>query len=239
MKKYIYAALVMIAPVLFASCDDDDTVIVTSPAATGIVTDDEGNEYGWIRIGNLDWTTSNALNGSPLADKKYYDGYSWSYVVDEDDIDYIEQEYVPMYGNLMSYEEALESAPDGWRLPTDEDWKSLERALGMGDADNKGWRGSNGVGTRLMDFSSALGFNAMLPGGAIYRKENGLNRMQLLIQNTLEYGYFWTATAEPAYEDVSMAYYRKLVHGQPGVERQCGNTVNLMSVRWCRNATND
>lgn len=238
MKKYIYAALVMIAPVLFASCDDD-TVIVTSPSATGVVTDDEGNEYGWIRIGNLDWTTSNAMNGAPLADKKFYDGSYWLYVVDYDDVDYIEQEYVPMYGNLMTYEEAIESAPDGWRLPTDEDWKNLERALGMSDADNKGWRGGNGVGARLMGFNSGLGFNVMLAGGAIYRKSDSMNTMEQVISNTLEYAYFWTSTDEPAYEDVAMAYYRKFVAGQPGVERQCGNEVNLMSVRWCRNATND
>ena len=30
------------------------------------------------------------------------------------------------YGNLYTWEEALEVCPEGWRLPTDEDWQNLE-----------------------------------------------------------------------------------------------------------------
>lgn len=236
MKKILYAVM-MLMPLVLASCNDDDVTII-SPTASGSVVDDLGNTYEWVRIGNLDWTTSNAKNGTDLSELKYYDGTYWEYVVGKDDVDYILNEYIPTYGNLMSYEDAVASAPDGWRLPTDEDWKNLERALGMQDADNKGWRGANGVGTRLMEATGA-GLNLNLPGGAIYKKTNGYNWWELLIQNTQEYGFYWSSTQEPAYENLSMAYYRKLVHGQPGVERQCGNQANLMSVRWCRDAVND
>lgn len=79
-----------------------------------------------MRIGNLDWTTSNARNGSPVWNEEYYNesmGYDSDVDFDTDTL-----EYFNAYGNLLSYEEAIVSAPEGWRLPTDDDWKSLERA---------------------------------------------------------------------------------------------------------------
>ena len=30
------------------------------------------------------------------------------------------------HGNLYTWEEALAACPEGWRLPTDEDWQNLE-----------------------------------------------------------------------------------------------------------------
>ena len=56
MKKILYLIIALL-PVAFASCSDDNDK-VTAPTASGTMTDDEGNEYGWVRIGNLDWTTS-------------------------------------------------------------------------------------------------------------------------------------------------------------------------------------
>ena len=32
---------------------------------------------------------------------------------------------------LYTYEGALKAVPEGWRLPTDDDWKKLEATLGM------------------------------------------------------------------------------------------------------------
>lgn len=244
MKKFIYLFLAMMAPAVFSSCnDDDDITVVTSPTASGSVTDNEGNVYEWIRIGDLEWTTTNAKNGTRIYDYTYYNNFRYAYVdikygsEYEDEFDYIDNGYMPVYGNLMCYNEAVASAPEGWRLPTDEDWKALERALGMTDADNKGWRGTNGVASRLMATSdSGVGMGLKLGGGTVRVKSYGWMAMNL---NTVtEYGYFWTSTPDNSYGEVPMAYFRKLVAGVDGVERQCSHTDNLMSVRWCRNATN-
>ncbi len=52
--------------------------------------------------------------------------------------------YVKSYGFLYSYDAALKAVPDGWRLPTDDDFTTLERTLGL-PADEAGlkeaWRG--------------------------------------------------------------------------------------------------
>lgn len=239
MKKIIYA-LLAIAPMMLSSCDDDDVDFVTSPTASGTVTDDMGNVYDWVRVGNLDWTTSNARNGLPFTEYQYWDNFRWSYVsIDyifdySDADDYVENGYFPQFGNLMSFEEACNSAPAGWRLPTDEDWKNLERALGMTDADNKGWRGANGVASRLMESESGVGLGLQLGGGSVRTQTYGW--MELSLSSVKEAGYFWTSTAEPSYVDEPMAYFRKLVYGVDGVERQCSHVENLMSVRWCRDA---
>lgn len=238
MNKIFYMILAFM-PFTFIACSNDDDY-VSEPSAVGTVVDDMGNEYEWVRIGNLDWTTSNALNGLSVVDAEFFDERwsEWDYIVSESEYDYVVDEYIPRYGNLMSYEEALKSAPDGWRLPTDEDWKNLERALGMSDSDanSKGWRGNNGVGSRMMEANSGVGLALMLGGGAIYTKDDYLNSYKQEIDYVLEAGYYWTATIEPVYTEVPMGYYRKLVSGCPGVERQCTRAANLMSVRWCRDA---
>lgn len=241
MKKLIYIWL-LLAPMALSSCNDDDANVIEAPTATGTVTDDMGNTYGWVRVGDLDWTTSNARNGLPATEYEYYDNFDWVtlyndyYASEREAMEWMENEYTPEYGNLMSYEEALASAPEGWRVPTDEDWKALERALGMTDADNIGWRG-DGVASLLMASETGVGLGLQLAGGALRRQDYG--RLLMTFENFKEYGYYWTSTMEPAYQDESMAYFRKLVFGVSGVERRCAHVVNLMSVRWCRNAVND
>ena len=45
---------------------------------------------------------------------------------------------------MYDYEAALAAIPEGWRLPTDDDWLKLEKALGMSisDLEQSGKRGS-------------------------------------------------------------------------------------------------
>lgn len=238
MKKYIYTLLLLV-PMVLASCNDDDVIIETAPGARGTVVDDMGNTYGYVRIGNLEWTTSNALNGPSMVDFECYDTYGYLdyFFYDDDDVDYVENEYMPKFGNLMTYEDAVASAPDGWRLPTDEDWKALERALGVTDADNEGWRG-NDVAFRLMDAGGVE--MAMTLGGILRCYRVGLSELyNYSFDNVDECGYYWTATKATSTSDQETAYFRKLVYGQGGVERRAILTNALMSVRWCRNATND
>ena len=235
MKKIIYGFLSLIA-VMTVSCKDDDVSVVTSPVARGSVIDDMGNNYEWVRIGNLDWTTSNALNGASMLDVEYLYWGDWENLFDDDDQEELIENYLPVHGNLMTYEEAMASAPDGWRLPSDEDWKNLERALGMSDADNMGWRGA-GVASRLMD-KAGVGLGLSLGGNIRSIIQNG-GDYTVTFDSNGEYGYYWTSTIEPSYTDHHAAYFRKLVYGVDKVERQCTTTQSYYSVRWCRDAKTD
>ena len=85
--------------------------------------------------------------------------------------------YGEKYGKLYNWyaiNDLRGIAPEGWKVPSDEDWKTLEYNLGM-DKDiinNKGYRGK--VGNLLksktgwnVEHKDEFGFNA-LPGGGRY-----------------------------------------------------------------------
>lgn len=98
--------------------------------------------------------------------------------------------YSSEYGYLYTYDAALAAVPEGWRLPSDEDWKKLEAALGMEqsqiDLDNT-WRGIN-AGDYLKQ-GGASGFNALFAGcNAYVPKTNGMNYIK-----KQEGAYFWTS----------------------------------------------
>ena len=101
------------------------------------------NTYEWVRYAGLDWMTSNFKEGTPYYELTYINQYGYTDDLIKDCEDLTPEEW-DRYGNLYSYEEAKANAPEGWRLPTDEDWKKLERAMGMsqGDADATGFRGT-------------------------------------------------------------------------------------------------
>lgn len=56
------------------------------------------------------------------------------------------------YGLLYTYEAAQKACPSGWHLPTDEEWKTLEKTLGMGilEVEQTNERGTN-QGQQLKD----------------------------------------------------------------------------------------
>jgi uncharacterized protein (TIGR02145 family) len=119
----------------------------------GGVTDIEGNEYETMIIGDQHWMAENlrvtryrdgTLIDSPGED---YDAwrynktgaYSW-YNADK-------EQYANAYGALYNWYATDNDAglcPEGWRMPTDDDFKILEMYLGMkyDEANAGGWRGS-------------------------------------------------------------------------------------------------
>ena len=84
-----------------------------------------------------------------------------------------------IYGSLYNKHAARDNrniAPEGWHVPTDEEWKKLEMYLGMSrsEADKDGWRGTDegdklkktgmidGFGDR--DATNESGFSALASG---------------------------------------------------------------------------
>lgn len=100
--------------------------------------------------------------------------------------------YSETYGYLYSHDCAMKVVPEGWRIPSDEDWKKLERALGMSENDCEvleGWRG-NGIGNELKS-GGGSGFNALMGGGNHYAGGGG----NLYIKK-LEAAYFWCSESK-------------------------------------------
>lgn len=116
--------------------------------------------------------------------------------------------YSEHYGFLYTHEAALKALPEGWRLPTDEDWKALEKALGMSDGEVdrvEEWRGEN-EGLLLKEGKDGIGFDAKMGGGMLY----GTLGYGSKFQNEGSYAYFWTNTIETMNDSIPIAYIRKL-----------------------------
>ncbi len=126
-----------------------------------------------------------------------------------------------IYGVLYNWSAAMTACPAGWKLPTDDDWKTLELELGMStfQADNSGFRGTN-EGSKLAgnsflwqsgDLISDPEFNTSgfvsIPGGfylgydSFYEKGN----------NSIS----WAATDE----DEESAWYRDLDYRESQIHR--------------------
>lgn len=88
-----------------------------SVTETGIMATDkkitvDGVDYYYRKIGNLEWFRNN------LASVEGGTAYLGEEIVSD------------IFGRFYSYNDAVNACPEGWRLPSEEDWMSLADALG-------------------------------------------------------------------------------------------------------------
>lgn len=97
-------------------------------AHSGTFTDKrDGHQYKWVKIGEQIWMAEN------LAYVPYVcapDSQCGIWVYDYYGTGSFYENY-STYGCLYDWETAMKVCPEGWRLPSDEDWMELERFLGM------------------------------------------------------------------------------------------------------------
>ena len=149
------------------------------------------------------------------------------------------------YGRLYNWY-AVDSgklAPEGWHIPTDEEWKTLEKELGMSEAeaDTEGTspRGTN-EGSKLagnstkwtftdsgLEDNDAFGSSGMEILGASYFTFN--------FGNLTEYTYIWTSTEKNSTD----GYFRQLAHQSSGVYRNSIEKYVGGSVRCIKDDSNE
>ncbi|MDT0557473.1 FISUMP domain-containing protein [Ichthyenterobacterium sp. W332] len=184
MKKLFKLSLLALVALLFVQCSNDDNT-PDNPPIQETVTDADGNVYNTITIGNQTWMLENLKttkynDGSPITEWVF--GESWGSLNNQqdfyqwagtDDLSNIHDEELPFdYYGAMYNHFALESgklAPQGWRIPSKQDFMELENYLAEnGFAGNvaqalkseTGWSEFSGSG------SNASGFNG-LPNGYV------------------------------------------------------------------------
>jgi uncharacterized protein (TIGR02145 family) len=114
--------------------------------------DIDGNIYESVKIGNQWWMAENLKvthyrNGDSIP--KVTDKIEWSTIISGAFCNYANAaSFDTTYGHLYNWFSVIDNrgiAPEGWHVPTDEEWKELEMYLGMSpnDADETEWRGTD------------------------------------------------------------------------------------------------
>jgi len=177
------------------------TVIIGVP--TEFLFEDERDEtsYKGAIIGTQSWMIENLKylpSVNPTIDESATEAHYYVYNYDGSNIE--EAKATDNYstnGVLYNLSAALEACPNGWHLPTDDDFKTLEAYLGMNESDLDGTslRISGNVGESLKsqtgwystyNGTNSSGFNALPSGriGPIRRAFDGIG----------DQTFFWTAS---------------------------------------------
>lgn len=142
------------------------------------------------------------------------------------------QNYIKDHGYLYTFEASQKVIPAGWRIPTDEDWMHLERALGMKEEDvqkTDEWRGS--IGELLKSNSAAENFNASFGGAYIY----GLSEHSDNFINKEIRGYWWTSTKDVSASSDSTYFIRALRFDNDQMLRATTRLGTAYSLRLVKN----
>lgn len=191
----------------------------------------DGQTYTSILIGDQIWMAENLNVGLRIAGSSDQTDNSivekYAYMDNELACDTLGGLY--QWKELMNYqyfESAQGICPDGWHVPSDNEWKKLELFLGMGieEAGIEGIRGTTEGLVLKDDFN--LGYNAKLGGYRLYVDGS-------FIHNSLS-GYFWSST----FGDDQNAWMREVYSNREEINRDKRNTSNGKSVRCIKNNCN-
>jgi len=215
------------------------------PPEPGICTDYDGNSYETIQIGNQEWMAENLktthYNNGDVIPNITNNG-DWGSLTsgaygDYDNNPSNSDTYGRLY-NWYTVDDERGVCPDGWHVPSDAEYKTLEMYLGMSqsEADGTGWRGTN-EGSKLagnanlwndgnLENNAEFGTSgfAGVPSG--YRISSIGN--YYYVGNN---GYFWSSTEGNS----NSAWYRRLYYNNTNVYRNYTNKHYGFSVRCVRN----
>jgi uncharacterized protein (TIGR02145 family) len=204
---------------------------------SGTVIDRDGNTYGIVTIGNQTWLREN------LKVTRYNDGTSipnitltntWRGLTSGAYCDYNnDATNGQIYGHLYNFYVVTNTkkvCPSGWHVPSDDEWKTLEKFLGMSqmEADKSGERGTT-EGGKLKETgmshwlspntgaTNSSGFTA-LPGSYLDGNTGTW-------ANAAVHGFWWTATNR---------YYRGLHYDYSTVWRYTHPATSGFSIRCVR-----
>jgi len=207
----------------------------------GNVTDIDGNVYQTIQIGEQLWMAEN------LKVTHYNDGSEIPYPSNEDWGSYDEGQYgvydndpanADVYGNLYNWAVVDDSrgvCPDGFHVPSDEEFMELEMYLGMSEDEANslsGLRGTN-EGSKLagnsdlwisgdLENNSEFGTSGFSAFPAGYR-----NYSTGYYGNMGIFGYFWSSSEK----DSDFAWPRRLYYTDSDVIRKYSTKQNGFSIR--------
>lgn len=128
-------------------------------------------------------------------------------------------------GRWYTFEAAKKACPQGYRLPSDDDWKALESFVGMEGADlDKRYNRNTGTVGKLLKMDGGHGFDADFAG---------IRNPKISDSYMETHAYFWTSTEL----DQENAWSRVMEKTKDGVDRQIITKSVSLSVRCVKDAS--
>ena len=220
--KLTFQSIALFAILILVGCKKTNDTTTTIETST--VKDIQGNTYKTVKIGNQWWMAENlkvtVFNDSSLI--TYIDNKSNDSVwakLGNPAYSIVDTSFGALY-NWFVVSNAKNIAPKGWHIPSDEEWKTLEKTIGMSDVEvsKTAWRGTNEAEKLMIESSKGwqtptiafglnlYGFNALPSGCRVF---NGSINSE---KNT---AFWWTSTPEN-----SEAWYRYIDGQQKQIFRQ-------------------
>lgn len=183
----------------------------------------DNHKYTTVKIGGQEWLAENFAYLPYICPSDSADCGVWVYNFKGVNVSEAKEtlEYKE-FGALYSWESAKDLAPEGWHLPSDEEWKELERHLGIdsSDVDEKTWRGARNEANRLK-VQGDTGFNVLFGGWMTdYGKFNFIE----------EHANFWCSTEV----DSERGFERLIGVNNGKIGRAAGNKGCGFSVRYIK-----
>ena len=224
--------------------------------ADGTATDQDGNTFEWINYGTQDWAIENAevvtyRDGTVIPEVTYQAVWSnlttgaWCYYDNDPSKGKLYNWYavagIHNESSINNPSLRKEFAPEGWRVPTDAEWTTLENYLIANGynydgtttenkivksmASTTGWNISTTIGATGNDQSknNRSGFNAFPEG---MRADNGV------FYNEYFNALIWSSTES----STDKALSRNLRNSSSFIDSFDGNKRNGIAVRFVRDA---
>jgi len=217
--KVLFQYIVDLSPISYAREKKDDEAVMPETRAQPPLQDTrDGKKYKTVKIGTQVWMAEN-LNYN-AEDSKCYDNKA---------------ENCEKYGRLYNWETAMQACPEGWHLPSKEEWDVLMKAVGGAETTGEKLKAKNGWKERQSGSGNGTdeyGFSA-LPGGfghsektkAAHREyERNYDRN---FDEMSRSGYWWTSSESSS----NYAYYLNIYYERKDAAHSSYDKSFLYSIR--------
>ncbi|MFA6125783.1 MAG: fibrobacter succinogenes major paralogous domain-containing protein [Bacteroidales bacterium] len=235
--KTVCGLIIVGLTLMFSGCKKESGLLGGGSDFGTFVDTRDNHSYKWAHIGDQVWMGENLaylpyVNNFPSESTTVPDYYVCDYVGNDIDEAMATVNY-HVYGVLYNHGAArIDACPPGWHLPSDKEWKTLEKYLGMSnsDADATDTRSSGAVGGQIKEYGNTYWLNpntGAINSSGFSARPAGFRDSDGGFYYTGRDAFFWTSTSyERDYWCRSVTYlgdgvYRNPHDGRTGFSIRC------------------